>query len=106
MVITPVRPKYKNINHIFSWKRTKDVKLKDSVIITKFKINNPKKISKFSTRSTVLIEANIAYLLRLKKPVKIMQKLNIIDNREAYTVLYSISKILKLGPQTEFIQKE
>lgn len=29
-----------------------------------------------------------------------------IDSKDAYTVLYSISKTLKLGPQTEFIQKE
>jgi len=35
-----------------------------------------------------------------------IQKLKIMDNKEAYTVLYSISKILKPGPQTEFIQKE
>jgi len=75
-------------------------------MITKFSIIKPRNISKFKTRSTVLIEANMAYLLRLKKPVKIMQKLNIIDNKDAYTVLYSTSKILRLGPQTEFIQKE
>ena len=78
-----IKDKYKNINQIFSWKRTKAVKLNDSVITTRFKINNPKKISKFKTNNTVLIEANIAYLLRLKKPVKIIQKLNIIDNKEA-----------------------
>ena len=54
----------------------------------------------------VLIEASIAYLLRLKNPVKTIQKLKIIDNREAYIVLYSMSNILKLGPHTEFIQKE
>jgi len=75
-------------------------------MITKFNIIKPRNISKFKTRSTVLIEANMAYLLRLKKPVKIMQKLNIMDNKDAYTVLYSTSKILRLGPQTEFIQKE
>jgi len=75
-------------------------------MITKFSIIKPRNISKFKTRSTVLIEANMAYLLRLKKPVKIMQKLNIMDNKDAYTVLYSTSKILRLGPQTEFIQKE
>ena len=51
--------------------------------MTRFKISKPKKISKFKTKSTVLIDANIAYLLRLKKPVKIIQKLNIIDKREA-----------------------
>ena len=68
---------------MFSWKRTNDVKLKDSVIITKFKISKPKKISRFKTRSTVLIDANIAYLLRLKNPVKIIQKLKIIDNKDA-----------------------
>jgi hypothetical protein len=48
----------------------------------------------------------MAYLFLLKNPVRIIQKLNIIDNNAAYTVLYSISKILRLGPQTEFIQKE
>ena len=53
------------------------------MITTRFKINKPKKISKFKTKSTVLIEANIAYLLRLKNPVNIIQKLNIIDNRDA-----------------------
>lgn len=74
--------------------------------VTRFKIKRPKNISRFSTSNIVLIEANIAYLLRLKNPVRIIQKLNIIDNKEAYTVLYSMSKILKLGPQTEFIQKE
>ena len=36
----------------------------------------------------------------------LIQKLNTIDNKEAYTVLYSISNTLKLGPQTEFIQNE
>jgi len=94
------------MNHTFSWKRTKTVKLKDSVIVTRFRISRPKKISKFNTSSTVLIDANIAYLLRLKNPVKTIQKLKIIDNNDAYTVLYSISNILKLGPQTEFIQNE
>jgi len=91
---------------MFSCKIIKDVKLNDSVRRTIFNINKPKKISRFNTSSTVLIEANIAYLLRLKKPVKMIQKLKIMDNKEAYTVLYSISKILKPGPQTEFIQKE
>lgn len=52
------------------------------------------------------MDANIAYLLRLKNPVNTIQKLNIIESKEAYTVLYSISKMLKLGPHTEFIQKE
>ena len=80
--------------------------MKATSIVTRFKISNPRKISRFKTKSTVLIEANIAYLLRLKKPVKIIQKLNIIESKEAYTVLYSISKILKLGPHTEFIQNE
>ena len=69
-------------------------------------MSNPKKISKFNTNNTVLIEANIAYLLRLKKPVKTIQKLNIIDNKDAYTVLYSKSNKLIFGPHTEFIQKE
>ena len=104
--MTPVSPKYKNKNQIFSWKITNDVKLNDSVIITKFSIINPKKISKFNTNKTVLMDANIAYLLRLKNPVNTIQKLNIIESKEAYTVLYSISKMLKLGPHTEFIQKE
>jgi hypothetical protein len=76
------------------------------VINTKLSIINPKKISKFNTNKTVLIDANIAYLLRLKNPVRTIQKLNIIESKEAYTVLYSISKILKLGPHTEFIQNE
>jgi len=106
MVITPIKPKYKTKNQIFSWKSTKDVKLNDSVIITKLSIKRPRKISKFKTRSIVLIEANIAYLLRLKNPVRMIQKLNIIDNNDAYTVLYSMSNILKLGPHTEFIQNE
>jgi hypothetical protein len=83
MVITPVKPKYKNINQMFSCSITKDVKLKDSVIITKFKISNPKKISKFNTSKTVLIDANIAYLLRLKNPVSTIQKLKIMDNKDA-----------------------
>jgi hypothetical protein len=85
---------------------TKDVKLKDSVTRTRFSINNPRKISKLRTSNTVLIDANIAYLLRLKNPVSIIQKLKIIDSSAAYIVLYSISNILKLGPHTEFIQKE
>lgn len=89
-----------------SWNITKIEKLNDSVIRTKFKIINPKKISRFKTKSIALIEANIAYLLRLKNPVKTTQKLKIIDNRDAYTVLYSISNILKLDPQTEFTQNE
>jgi len=80
--------------------------LKDSTIKTKFKIIKPKKTSKFKTSKTVLIEANIAYLLRLKKPVSTIQKLKIIENKDAYTVLYSISNTLKFGPQTELIQKE
>ena len=75
-------------------------------MITKFSISKPRKISKFNTKSIVLIDANIAYLLRLKKPVKIIQKLNIIDNNDAYIVLYSKSNKLMFGPQTEFIQKE
>lgn len=83
MVITPVNPKYKNMNQIFSWNSTNDVKLKDSVINTRFKIKSPKNISRFNTRSTVLIDANIAYLLRLKNPVSIIQKLNIIESSVA-----------------------
>ena len=83
MVIIPVNPIYKNINHTFSWNKTKDVKLKDSVIDIRFKIKRPKNISRFKTNKTVLIEANIAYLLRLKNPVNIIQKLKIIDNKEA-----------------------
>jgi hypothetical protein len=83
IVITPVKPKYKNINQIFSWNKTNVVKLKDSVIVTRFKIKRPKKISKFKTNNTVLIDANIAYLLRLKNPVSIIQKLKIIDNKDA-----------------------
>ena len=51
------------------------------MIKTKFNIKRPKNISKFKTNNTVLIEANIAYLLRLKKPVRIIQKLNIIESR-------------------------
>ena len=106
IVIIPVNPKYKNINQTVSWKSTKEVKLKDSVINTRFSISNPKNISKFKTNRTVLIEASIAYLFLLKNPVSIIQKLNKIDNKAAYTVLYSISNILKLGPQTELIQNE
>lgn len=91
---------------MFSCSKTNDVKLNDSVIVTKFKISKFKKISKFNTSNTVLTDANIAYLLRLKKPVRIIQKLNIIESNDAYTVLYSMSNILKLGPHTEFIQNE
>ena len=83
IVIIPVNPKYKNINQTVSWKRTNAVKLKDSVIKTKFNINNPKNISKFKTSSTVLIEANMAYLFLLKNPVRIIQKLKMIDNNAA-----------------------
>jgi hypothetical protein len=50
---------------------------------TRFNINNPKKISKFKTNKTVRMEASIAYLLRLKNPVKTIQKLNNIDNNDA-----------------------
>lgn len=53
------------------------------MIVTRFKIKRPKNISKFKTSNIVLIDANIAYLLRLKNPVRIIQKLNIIDNKEA-----------------------
>lgn len=52
-------------------------------MITRFKISSPRKISRFKTKRTVLIEASIAYLLRLKNPVKIIQKLNIIDSKDA-----------------------
>ena len=106
IVITPIKPKYKKINQKFSWKSINVEKLKDSVIITIFSISNPKKISKLSTSKTVLTDANIAYLLRLKKPVNTIQKLNIIDNNDAYTVLYSKSNKLIFGPHTEFIQNE
>ena len=46
-------------------------------------MSNPKNISKFKTSKTVLIEANIAYLFLLKNPVNTIQKLKIIDNKEA-----------------------
>ena len=104
--MTPTKPKYRKINQTFSWNKLNTEKLKDSVITTKFNINNPRKISKFNTKSMVLIDANIAYLLRLKKPVKTIQKLKIMDNNDAYTVLYSKSNKLIFGPHTEFIQKE
>jgi len=52
------------------------------------------------------IEASNAYLLRLKNPVKIIQKVNSAENIEEYIKLYSISKIEILGPQTAFSQKE
>ena len=83
IVITPTKPKYKKTNQMFSWNAVKTVKLKDSVISTRFNINNPKKISKFKTKSTVLMEANNAYLLRLKNPVNTIQKLKIIDSKDA-----------------------
>ena len=104
--MTPTKPKYRKINQTFSWNKLNTEKLKDSVITTKFNINNPRKISKFNTKSMVLIDANIAYLLRLKKPVKTIQKLKIMDSNDAYMVLYSKSNKLIFGPHTEFIQKE
>lgn len=83
IVITPTKPKYKNKSQNVSWKSTNVEKLNDSVTITKLSIKSPKNISKFNTSSTVLIDANIAYLLRLKKPVNIIQKLNSIESNDA-----------------------
>ena len=87
IVITPIKPKYKKINQKFSWKSINVEKLKDSVIITIFSISNPKKISKLSTSKTVLTDANIAYLLRLKKPVNTIQKLNEEDSKRVFFVM-------------------
>jgi len=52
------------------------------------------------------MEAKSEYLLRLKKPVKIIQNVNTAEKIEEYIRLYSISKIEILGPQTAFNQKE
>lgn len=49
--------------------------------------------------------ANIAYLFLLKYPVNIIHKLNKIDNKDRYTILYSISNKHKFGPQTVLIHK-
>ena len=76
----------------------------DSVKITQFIINKPKKSSKFSIRTPHRIDARKAYLFLLKYPVNITQYPNKSDSSDAYTILYSSSKILKLGPQIEFIQ--
>jgi len=61
----------------------KDEKLKDSDIITKFKKSSPKKISILATNKQALIAAKTEYLFLLKYPVNIIQKLKIIDNKDA-----------------------
>jgi len=52
------------------------------------------------------IEASNAYLLRLKNPVKIIQKVKSAENSDEYIKLNSNSKIEMLGPQTAFNQNE
>jgi len=65
----------------------------------------PKKISRLNISIPARIPAITVYLFLLKYPVSITHKPNMTESRDAYTILYSISKILKLGPQTELIQK-
>jgi len=55
---------------------------KDSLITKTFKIIKPKNNSKFNNPMPARTAASIAYLLRLKKPVKITHKPNIIENNE------------------------
>ena len=70
-------------SHTVSCNITKDVKLKDSDKNTTFITNKPKNTSKFRVNMQALTEAIIAYLFLLKYPVKITQKLKIIDNSVA-----------------------
>jgi len=105
IIIKPNILKNVNINQLYSCNTTNTEKLKDSAIKTIFKINKPKKISKLATKRQALTAANTEYLFLLKYPVSITQKLNTNDNKEAYTKLYSISKILRPGAQTVLIQK-
>ena len=93
------------ISQVFSCNVTNTEKLKDSEIKTEFSTNNPKKISKLLTKRQALTEASTEYLFLLKYPVSITQKLKTNESRDAYTRLYSISKMLKLGAQTVFTQK-
>jgi hypothetical protein len=77
---------------------------KDSLIETIISKINPSIISKFRTMQQLLIAAKTAYLFLLKIPVKITQKEKNIDIIDKYTILYSSSTKLKLGPHNEPIQ--
>lgn len=92
------------MSQLLSCKVTNTEKLKDSDINTAFKINKPRNISKFDTNKHALTDANTEYLFLLKYPVNITQKLNTRESKDAYTKLYSISKILKPGAQTVLTQ--
>lgn len=105
IIISPKTLENKKTNQIYSWITTNTEKLKDSEIKTTFKINSPKNNSKLETNKQALTAAKTEYLFLLKYPVKITQKLNNKDNKEAYTRLYSISKILNPGAQTVLTQK-
>ena len=105
IIIKPNTKKKVKINQLTSCKIINEEKLNDSENNTKFKNIKPKKISKLATNKQARIEAKTAYLFLLKNPVRITQKLNKRDNKDAYTKLYSISKIHKLGLQTELTQK-
>jgi len=78
----------------------------DSPMTIKLKKNKPKNNSRFSIPKPALIDANNEYLLRLKKPVNIIQNVNNAENIDEYIKLYSISKIAILGPHTAFNQNE
>jgi len=104
MTINPNTKKKVKINQLISCKIINAEKLNDSENNTKFKNINPKKISKLATNKHARIDAKTAYLFLLKNPVRITQKLNNKDNKDAYTKLYSISNMHKLGLQTELTQ--
>ena len=91
-------------SQVLSCRVTKTEKLNDSETKTEFKINKPKKISRLDTNKQALTEAKTEYLFLLKYPVNITQKLKMSDNNDAYTRLYSISKMLRLGAHTVFTQ--
>jgi hypothetical protein len=79
---------------------------KDSPNTIKLKKKRPKNNSRFNIPSPARIDANKEYLLRLKKPVKIIQNVNSAENKEEYIKLNSNSKIERLGPHTAFNQNE
>lgn len=106
MTINPLTPKKVKTNQTVSCKMTAGRNEKELVNSVTFNIINPINNSKFKVVKQQRIAPSIAYLFLLKYPVKITQKLNKIENNDAYTKLYSISNNDKLGPQTEFIQRE
>ena len=66
IIINPKTFMNKKINQFVSWIVTKTEKLNDSDIITTFKINKPRKISKLDTNKHALTDASTEYLFLLK----------------------------------------